>query len=65
MAVKIGNSYVSEAAFAYAQGKIDEKSDNVLGDLSKQYKEVNFSVGIQPFSGVGTNNISIEPNILR
>lgn len=24
MAVKIGNSYVSESAVAYAQGKIDE-----------------------------------------
>ena len=65
MAVKIGNSYVTEAAFAYAQGKIDEKSDNVLDDLLKQFKDVNFSVGTQPFSGVGTNNISIAPNILR
>lgn len=32
MAVKIGNSYVSEAAVAYAQArKTDEKSENVLG----------------------------------
>ena len=65
MAVKIGNSYVSEAAIAYAQGKTDEKSENVLNDLQKQFKDVNFSVGTQPFGGSGTKNISIAPNILR
>ena len=66
MAVKIGNSYVSEAAVAYAQArKTDEKSENVLGELSKQFKDVNFSVGTRPFGGNGTNNISIAPNILR
>ena len=65
MAVKIGNSYVTEAALAYAQGKIDEKSENVLGDLQKQFKDVNFGVGTQPFGGSGTNNITIAPNILR
>lgn len=65
MAVKISNSYVTEAALAYAQGRADEKSENVLSDLSKQFKDVNFSVGTKPFSGSGTNNISIAPNILR
>ena len=65
MAVKVGNSYVTEAALAYAQGRADEKSDGVLKDLSKQFKDVNFSVGSQPFGGSGTNNISIAPNILR
>ena len=65
MAVKIGNSYVSEAAAAYAQSKVDEKSENVLGELSKQFKDVKFGVGAQPFGGTGTNNISIAPNILR
>lgn len=65
MAVKIGNSYVTEAALAYAQGKIDEKSENVLSDLQKQFKDVNFGVGTQPFGGSGTNNITIAPNILR
>ena len=65
MAVKIGNSYVTEAALAYAQGRIDEKSDNVLSDLSKQFKDVNFGIGTQPFGGSGTNNITIAPNILR
>ena len=65
MAVKIGNSYVSEAAIAYAQGRTDEKSQNVLSDLSKQFPDVNFGVGTKPFGGSGTNNISIAPNILR
>lgn len=65
MAVKIGNSYVTEAAAAYAQSRIDEKSENVLNDLSKQFKDVNFGVGTQPFGGSGTNNITIAPNILR
>ena len=65
MAVKIGNSYVTEAALAYAQGRADEKADNVLSDLSKQFKDVNFGVGTQPFGGSGNNNITIAPNILR
>ena len=65
MAVKIGNSYVTEAALAYAEGRADEKSENMLADLQKQFKDVNFSVGSKPFSGSGTNNISIAPNILR
>ena len=65
MAVKIGNSYVTETAAAYAQSRIGEKSENVLSDLQKQFKDVNFGVGTQPFGGSGTNNITIAPNILR
>ena len=65
MAVKVGNSYVSEAALTYAQGRADEKSNNVLNDLQKQFKDVNFSVGGKMFGGSGTNNFSIAPNILR
>lgn len=65
MAVKVGNSYVTEAALAYAQDRADEKSDGVLNDLQKQFKDVNFGVGTQPFGGSGTNNITIAPNILR
>lgn len=72
MPVKIGNSYVSEAALNYAQSKVTEESNskknsssNVLGELSKQFKDINFSIGTQPFNGSGTNNISIAPNILR
>ena len=77
MPVKIGNSYVSDAALAYAQSKVSEGTSNskngkssnrandMLSELSQQFKDVKFSVGTQPFSGTGTNNISIAPNILR
>lgn len=65
MAVKIGNSYVTEAALAYAQDRSDEKSENILADLQKQFKDINFGVGSKPFCGSGNNNISIAPNILR
>ncbi|MBR2179973.1 MAG: hypothetical protein IJ862_06240 [Selenomonadaceae bacterium] len=71
MAVKLGNSYVSETALNYAQTqaieelKSSNKGSNVLGDLSRKFKDVNFSVGTQPFNGKGNNNISISPNVLR
>ena len=67
MPVKIGNSYVSEAAVAYAKNEIaeDSESGKTLKSLSKQFKDIKFSVGTQPFSGLGLNNISIAPNILR
>ena len=65
MPVKIGNSYVTETALAYAQERADEKSENVLSDLQKQFKDIKFSVGTQPFGGSGTKNITISPNILR
>lgn len=71
MAVRVGNSYVSQQAYDYAKAKVDsEKSqgsekNSVLEDLSKQYPETTFAAGTQPFGGKGTNNISIAPNILR
>ena len=67
MAVKVGNSYVSESALNYAQSQENEnsKSGSVISSLSKQFKDVKFNVGTQPFNGKGNNNISISPNILR
>ena len=67
MAVKVGNSYVSEAALGYAQSQVSEnsKSGSVISSLSKQFKDIKFSVGTQPFNGKGNNNISVSPNILR
>ena len=53
MAVKVGNSWVSEAALAYAKGKVDSGADATLQDLSDRYPGVS-----------GTNNIQIAPNIL-
>lgn len=71
MAVKIGDSWVSQQAYDYAKAKINSENsqesekNSVLQDLSKQYPETNFAVGTQPFGGKGTNNISIAPNILK
>ncbi len=69
MAVKVGNSYVSEAALNYAQSQVKEdsksKSGSVINELSRQFKDVRFTVGTQPFNGKGNNNISISPHILR
>lgn len=70
MAVRVGNSYVSQQAYDYAKAKVDsEKSQegeksSVLEDLSKQYPETTFVAGTKP-GGKGTNNITIAPNILR
>ena len=71
MAVRIGNSYVSQQAYDYAKAKVNSENsqgsekNSVLQDLSKQYPETNFAAGTQPFGGKGTNNISIAPNILK
>jgi hypothetical protein len=64
MAVKVGNSWVSEAALAYAKEKANADTDSILEDLSKQYPEVNFSTNTAPFSQSGVKNIQISPNIL-
>lgn len=72
MAVKVGNSWVSEAAYAYAKSKVnentcaeDKKKNSTLDKLSEQYPDLQFSTNTKPFSGTGKNNIGIAPNILR
>lgn len=72
MAVKVGNSWVSEAAYAYARSKVSEntcaedKTENsMLNQLSEKYPDINFNTSTKPFSGDGKNNISIAPNILK
>lgn len=72
MAVKVGNSWVSEAAYAYAQSKVnentcaeDKKENSMLNQLSEKYPDVQFNTSTKPFSGKGKNNISIAPNILK
>ena len=37
MAVKVGNSWVSEAALAYAKEKMNASSKGTLDELSKQH----------------------------
>lgn len=67
MAVKIGSSYVSDAAynFAVAQVAADDGNGNVLQELRGKFSGLNISVGTGPFSGTGTNNVSISPKILQ
>ena len=63
MPVKIGNSYVSEAAYEYAKSQTDESAS--LKSLSEKFPKLKFSVGTAPFSGSGLNNVAISPKILR
>lgn len=72
MAVKVGNSWVSEAAYNYAKSKVnentcsdDKKESSMLDKLSEKYPDINFNTSTKPFSGTGKNNISIAPNILK
>lgn len=71
MAVKVGNSWVSEAAYAYAQEKAAERSSgeassgNMLNQLSEKFSDLKFSTNTEPFSSNGKNNMAIAPNILK
>lgn len=72
MAVKVGNSWVSEAAYAYAKSRVNEntgsegeKDDFMLNKLSEKYPDLQFSTNTAPFSANGRNNIAIAPNILK
>ena len=75
MPVKVGNSYVTEAALAFAQKSAAESVDKekgkgkgtngVLADLAEKFPKLKFTVGTQPFSGSGVGNVSIAPNILK
>ena len=63
MPVKVGNSYVSEAAYEYAKSQTDEGA--TLKSLSEKFPNLKFSIGTAPFSGNGLNNVAISPKILR
>ncbi|MCR5031205.1 MAG: DUF6033 family protein [Selenomonadaceae bacterium] len=75
MPVKVGNSYVTEAALAFAQKSAAESVDKekakgkgtsgVLAELSEKFPKLKFTVGTQPFSGSGKGNVAIAPNILK
>ena len=64
MAVKIGQSYVSEAAVNFAKNSADN-GENVLKSLQEKFPNLKISVGTAPFAGSGTNNLSISPKILN
>ena len=63
MPVKVGNSYVSEAAYEFAKSQTDESA--TLKSLAEKFPNLKFSIGTTPFSGSGLNNVAIAPNILR
>ena len=75
MPVKVGNSYVTEAALAFAQKSAAESVDKektkgkgtsgVLAELSEKFPKLKFTVGTRPFSGSGMDNVAISPKILR
>jgi hypothetical protein len=72
VAIKVGNSYVSETAYAQAKARIakGEKGGKsaeagILDALRKTMPGWNLSTGTQPFGGSGLNNIGIHPSILR
>lgn len=75
MPVRVGNSYVTEAALAFAQKSAAESVDKektkgkgtsgVLANLAEKFPKLKFTVGTQPFSGSGKGNVAIAPNILR
>ncbi|MBO4401722.1 MAG: hypothetical protein J5809_07735 [Selenomonadaceae bacterium] len=66
MPVKVGQSYVSEAALSFAQASAEEyDGGNILKDLAKKFPNLKFSAGTAPFSGSGKGNVAISPKILR
>ena len=67
MPVKVGKSYVSEAAYNYASSQVSENTDSgqMLKALADKFPNLKIGVGTAPFSGQGTGNVQIAPNILR
>ena len=65
MPVKVGNSYVTEAALAFAQKSAAESVDKekgkgtsgVLADLAEKFPKLKFTVGTRPFSGSGMRSV--------
>ena len=55
MPVKIGGSYVSEAAYSFAQAQVKDKAENngVMKSLAEKFPNLKFSVGTKPFPGRG------------
>ena len=67
MPVKVGGSYVSEAAYSFARAQVKDKAEDsgVMKSLAEKFPNLKFSVGTAPFSGTGLNNVSISPKILK
>lgn len=66
MPVRIGSSYVSEAAVEFAKAAAAEDSGgNILKDLAAKFPSLKFRVGGGAFSGSGVGNVAISPKVLR
>lgn len=67
MPVKVGGSYVSEAAYSFAKARATDKKEDsdVMKSLAEKFPNLKFSVGTAPFAGTGTNNVSISSQILK
>ncbi|BAL83655.1 hypothetical protein SELR_19470 [Selenomonas ruminantium subsp. lactilytica TAM6421] len=67
MPVKVGGSYVSEAAYSFAKARATDKKEDsdVMKSLAEKFPNLKFSVGTAPFAGTGTNNVSISSKILK
>ena len=67
MPVRVGSSYVSEAAYSFAKAQFKDKAEDsgVMKSLAEKFPNLKFSVGTAPFSGTGLNNVSISPKILK
>ena len=67
MPVKVGGSYVSEAAYSFAKAQVTDKTEesDVMKSLAEKFPNLKFSVGTAPFSGNGLNNVSISPKVLK
>lgn len=65
MAVRIGKSFVYKAAISFAKNFADDDEKNILKNLREKFPNLKISVGTTPFSGSGTNNLSISPKILK
>ena len=73
MPIKVGNSYVSDAAYNYAAAQANEETassdrtgqSGLMKRLTEKFPDLKFSIGTGPFSGTGTNNVSISPKILK
>lgn len=67
MAIKVGNSWVSEAAYAHAQKNAasSDNEGNMMSQLISKFPDADFTSGTKAFQGTGRINISISPKILR
>lgn len=69
MPVKISGSYVSEAAYSFAQAQVKDKEENngIMKSLAEKFPNLKFRVGTKPFSSPDKkfNNTNELTNYLR